>query len=98
MCWNNILRLLLSHRLLEQSECYVELGKYNQAIATYKQLVQNYPSTSQGRNGGLQLAIAYLNNGEKEKAIDAYKNIIINYPTSDEARVAGKDLMNLYLM
>lgn len=82
--------------LLEKAECYVEQGKYSQAIDTYNQLVKEYPATAQGRNGCLQLAIAYTNKGEREKAVETYKNVITRYPTSDEARLASKDLMKLY--
>ncbi len=86
---------LLPAALLEKAESYVALNRDAEAIDTYETLVKRYPSTSQGRNGYLQLAITLIGQGNKSQGINAYKTVIKDYPTSEEARVASDDLKRL---
>ena len=78
------------------AESYGELGSTGRAIETYTTLVSRYPSTSQGRQGQLLLAITYLNDGNRAQAMEHYKKVVTRYPSSDEARVAADDLKQLY--
>lgn len=83
--------------LLETAEAYTELENHTKAIETYTLLVEKYPSTAQGRQGRLLLAITRLSRGDRDGAIATYKDVITLYPTSDEARVAAEDLKKIYL-
>lgn len=87
---------LIPSALLETGESYTELGDVNNAISTYLTLSERYPSTTQGRQGALLLAISRLNDGETDLAIKAYKHVISTYPTSEEARAAAEDLKHIY--
>lgn len=87
---------LIPSALLEKADSQVQTGNNAAAIETYTALTDNYPSTSQGRNGYLQLAITRLNSGDRERAIEAYKKVISSYPSSEEARLATDDLKRLY--
>jgi TolA-binding protein len=87
---------LIPSALLETGESYTELNNNSKAISTYKTLSERYPSTPQGRQGALLLAIAQLNAGNTENAITSYKHVISTYPTSDEARAAADDLKHIY--
>ena len=87
---------LIPSALLEKAESQSALDRTDRAVATYRQLVQQYPNTAPGRNGYLQLAITYINQGERAKGIDTYKKVIYTFPTSEEARIAADDLKQLY--
>lgn len=79
---------LLPSAYLEKAETYLQLGRADDAIDTYRLLVDRYPSTQAGRNGYLQLAQTMENRGQSQSAEDAYMDIIRRYPSSDEARLA----------
>lgn len=87
---------LIPSALLETGESHTELGDNASAISTYTTLSRRFPSTAQGRQGALLLAIARLNSGETDRAIEAYKHVISTYPTSDEARAAAEDLKHVF--
>ena len=87
---------LLPAVLLEKAEAYVALDDKNKAIDTYNQIIKRYPSTMQGRNALLQLAITHMNDNNRSVAIKTYKEVISTYPTSEEARVAADDLKRIY--
>lgn len=83
--------------LLELAEAYIEMEKYELAMDAYTLLAEKFPSTAQGRQGRLLLAITRLSQGNRDGAIATYKEVITLYPTSDEARVASEDLKKIYL-
>ncbi|WP_289699549.1 tetratricopeptide repeat protein [Duncaniella muris] len=87
---------LIPNALLEKAESQSALDQTDQAIATYRHLVQQYPNTAPGRNGYLQLAITYINRGERSQGIETYKKVIYTFPSSEEARIAADDLKQLY--
>lgn len=86
---------LVPSALLDKAEAYVTMGKTSKAIDTYATLVREYPSTSQGRNGYLQLAVTQLGSGNREAAAETYRKVIYTYPTSEEAQVAVEDLKQI---
>lgn len=87
---------LVPTALLEIGESYGELDDTGRAVETYTALASRYPSTAQGRQGQLMLAITYLNNGNQKQAITHYRKVIEMYPSSDQARVAADDLKQIY--
>lgn len=88
--------VLIPSAMLETGESYTELEHNDRAIATYTSLSSRFPSTPQGRQGALLLAIAQLNSGEADEAVKSYKHVIRTYPTSEEARAAAEDLKHIY--
>lgn len=86
---------LIPDALLETTEALIQTGKTSQAIAVYRDLVDRYPGTSQGRQGYLQMALVLLNSGDHRGATDAYKDVIRRYPTSDEARQAVEQMKRI---
>ncbi len=82
--------------LLEIADAWQELGENGKVVETYTALVDRYPSTAQGRQGRLLLAITYLNGSNRSKAVEIYKEVITSYPSSEEARVAADDLKRIY--
>lgn len=86
---------LVPDMLLEKAEGYIQLGRKDDAVATYRRLLDEYPATAQGRSGAVQLAMTLLGTGDRAEAIEAYRDVIRNYPTSDEAMVAVEELQRL---
>ena len=86
---------LMPDALLEITESYQQLGRTDDAIATYRRLVSEYPATSQGRRAYLQLALTQLNTGHRAEAIETYRDVIRLYPTSEEAAMAADELKQL---
>lgn len=88
--------VLMPDALLEATQAQISLGRNADAIETYKTLIAEYPQTSQGRRGYLQMAMTLLDMNRKKEAIDAYRSVITLYPTSDEAMQASSLLKTLY--
>ncbi len=86
---------LVPDAMLEMTEGYLQLGRNDDAIETYRRLVENHPGTEQGRRGYLQLALTLLNTGDRAGAIDSYKQVISRYPTSEEATMALEELQRI---
>lgn len=87
---------LIPSALLEKGENSLQLGRTDDAVASYRRLVKAYPGTEQGRNGYLQLAMTLQNTGDSNAANEAYREIIRRYPTSDEAKLASIALKKEY--
>lgn len=88
--------VLLPDALLETTEAQISLGRNEDAIRTYKELISTYPRTAQGRRGYIQMAMTYLDMGRSAEAEDAYRAVIKLYPTSEEAAQAASILKTLY--
>lgn len=88
---------LMPDALLEETEALLHLNKPARAVSLYEILTQDYASTSQGRQGYLQMALTLLNMGKKNEGVAAYKEVIRRYPTSEEAVQAANFLKNIYM-
>lgn len=88
--------VLMPDALLETTQAQISLGRNEDAIATYRRLISDYPQTAQGRQGYLQMALTLLDMGQNEKAAEAYRSVIAKYPSSEEAAQAASLLKNLY--
>lgn len=86
---------LIPDAMLETTEALIQTGKTSQALDVYRELVDRYPGTAQGRQGYLQMALVLLNSGDRHGATDAYKEVIRRYPTSDEARQAVEQMKRI---
>lgn len=58
---------LMPSALLEKAESYVALNRADDAVKVYRDLVKRYPTTSQGRNGYLQLAITLMSQATADR-------------------------------
>ena len=86
---------LVPDALLETTEAYLQLGKNDQALKTYKTLVSDFPKTAQARQGYLQMALVKQNSGDTKGAVADYKKLIKDYPASEEARQAVDQLKRI---
>ncbi len=87
---------LMPDALLETTQAQISLGRNGDAVATYRRLIDGYPSTSQGRRGYLEMAMTLLDMERRDEALDAYRSVISLYPSSEEAVQATALLKNLY--
>ncbi len=87
---------LMPDALLETTQAQISLGRNADAVATYRTLIADYPQTTQGRRGYLQMAMTLLDMGRTDEAAQAYRSVIELYPTSAEAAQASALLKNLY--
>ncbi len=87
---------LMPDAMLELTEALLHQNKHVEAVAIYRELTDEYPATSQGRQGYLQMGVTLLNMGRKAEAIKAYRDVIGLYPTSEEAVQASTFLKNIY--
>lgn len=87
---------LLPDALLETTQAQISLGRNDDAIATYRTLIADYPGTSQGRRAYNEMAMTLLDSGRRDEALEAYRTLISLYPTSEEAAQAAGILKNLY--
>lgn len=87
---------LMPDALLETTQAQISLGRNADAVETYRKLIADYPQTSQGRRGYLQMAMTLLDMGRNDEAVEAYRAVIRLYPTSDEAAQAAALLKNIY--
>lgn len=86
---------LVPAAMLELGETYDLMNLPDKTVETYSALAARYPSTSQGRQASLLMAMTYVNNGNFVQAETTYKNLISQAPTSDEARQATDKLREL---
>ena len=87
---------LLPDALLETTQAQISLGRNADAVETYRKLISQYPSTSQGRRGYLEMAMTLLDMNRRADAFEAYRSVISLYPSSEEAAQAATLLKNLY--
>lgn len=69
----------------------------NQAIATFRELLNKYPESSVSRKAATEIGLLYYQNDDYNHAIEAYKYVISKYPGSEEARLAMRDLKSIYV-
>lgn len=75
--------------LMEISQAQINLGRNEDAVATYRTVIDSYGGTEAGRKAYLQLAMTLLDKGLRKDAVDTYRALISAYPSSDEAKQAA---------
>lgn len=83
---------MLPDAMLEMTEAQLRTGDEAAAIKVWKELIERYPNTPQGRQAYLQMALTLTETGKRTDADRAYRDIITKYPTSDEAAQAAEIL------
>lgn len=82
--------------LLEKAEAYTQLKKPEQSQLVYRELIDKYSQTSQGRRAYLYLASGYAGQGKTDEAIATYQELIKRSGSSDEARLADEAVKRLH--
>lgn len=81
--------LLAAEALMEISQAQISLGRNDEAVATYRTVIDKYSGTETGRKAYLQLAMTLLDKGLRKDAVETYRALIRVYPSSEEAGQAA---------
>lgn len=73
-------------------DVYYRQHNYDQAIAMFNNVINQYPDSQQTPGAELKKGFALLGKGDKQGCINELKNLIQKYPQSDEARQAKEQL------
>ena len=76
-------------------ECYMSLGKYEQAILAYQDVMKKYGKGNKVPGSMLRQAIAFNEIKDKTSAKLLLKKLIKRYPKSKEAAIARKKLKTI---
>lgn len=87
---------LVPDAMMEQAEAYTQLKQPTKSDNVYRQLIERYGNTQQGRRAYLFLAASQAGNGDIDNAIETYQSLIAQAPTSDEARLADQAVKRLH--
>lgn len=84
--------------LYEIGTTYLELGKMNESIAPFSQLIKSYAKTSDLVNAAyLKLGLISYNQGDLQEAIRRYKQVLSNNPDENERRASLAALEEIYV-
>ena len=73
-------------------ECQYRLGRYNDALESFYNVVSYYPLSPKLAASTLKIGQAYTKLGDKEKARMMYERVVDQYPDMAEAEVARRAL------
>lgn len=73
-------------------ECQYRLGRYEEAINTFSELVSYYPASPKITATTLKIGLTYGRLGQQEEARITLQRVISEWPESIEADVARKEL------
>lgn len=83
--------------LYEKGRSFVQGNQRTQAIATFRQLLEQSPESPAARKAAAEIGLLYYQENKYDQAIEAYKYVLTHYPGSEEARLALRDLKSLYV-
>ncbi len=73
-------------------ECQYRLGRYNDALESFYNVVSYYPLSPKLAASTLKIGQSYTKLGDKEKARMMYERVVDQYPDMTEAEVARRAL------
>lgn len=86
----------LPQLLYERGRAELLRGHSAQALASFAEVEQRYPTSSIAATSALHIALIYSNADKEQEALSAYRHVIERYPESQEAESALADLKSLY--
>ncbi len=86
-----------TNALYEKGRSFVQASQSTQAIATFRQLLEQHPESPAARKAAAEIGLLYYQENQYDQAVEAYKYVLTHYPGSEEARLALRDLKSLYV-
>lgn len=80
----------------ELGQTYINLEKDADALAFYKQVVDQHPNSPHVRQSMLQCALIDKRQGRTDKALEGFKAVVAKYPTLDGSRDALAGIESIY--
>jgi tol-pal system protein YbgF len=77
------------------AELQFRAGNYQQAVANYDQVLQNFPSGNKAAAAQLKKAFALIEMGQKDDGVQELRHLIQRYPRTNEATQARERLRKL---
>jgi len=87
---------LVDDALLKLGELETQLGRYQQAIAVYQKLIQDYPESIHRDGAQKRIGEVYeIGLKDSKKAVEAYELVLVNYPQSLSVEEVRKRIRSL---
>ncbi|HMK23226.1 MAG TPA: tetratricopeptide repeat protein [Terriglobales bacterium] len=77
------------------AELQFRAGNYQQAVANYDQVLQNFPSGNKAASAQLKKGFALIEMGQKDDGVQELRHLIQRYPKTNEATQARERLRKL---
>lgn len=81
---------------LNIAKCLDFLGKSNEAIPKFREIIQHYPLTETAQESLLWLGDHYLEHGDVDQAIASYQEFLAKFPGSDKVNLVYYELGQAY--
>jgi TolA-binding protein len=75
--------------LLALGNSYLASKKYDDAILTYKLLLDKYPGTESAQSGQFQMGMAYRSMMKKDSAVSSFSRFLASYPNHPQSAQAA---------
>ncbi|MBI5192433.1 MAG: tetratricopeptide repeat protein [Nitrospirae bacterium] len=70
--------------LIEVGKVYIEMEKFEEAMAIFQRLLNDYPASRYGSEALYLIALTYEKTGRYKEAIQGYRTVIQEYPENKE--------------
>ncbi|MFI3289624.1 MAG: tetratricopeptide repeat protein [Rikenellaceae bacterium] len=87
----------LDDALYELGRTYTNTSQYPKAISTFKEFIEEYPSSLLYASALSELGVAYINNGDSKSALEYYDKAINAAPQSQVAKDAMQGIREIYV-
>jgi tol-pal system protein YbgF len=76
-------------------ECYYSQKKYQEAVSTFTQLINNYSDGDKIPDAILKKGYALIEMGKQSDGVDVLKELISRFPLSEEASLAQQKIKDV---
>ncbi len=76
-------------------ECYFSLGKFEEAVVQFTELILNFPEGDKIPAAYLKKGLSLLKLEKKDEALSVFKLLISKYPFEDETRIAQEKIKEI---
>ncbi len=76
-------------------ECYFQMGRYEEAIAEYRKVIDQFPFGDQVPYAFLKIGFSRLALEQRDQALDSFRTVSEAYPGTEAATVARQQIAHL---
>ena len=98
--WEEFQKSFPKHKLIPntifwQGECYYQVGKYDEAILKYQEVIEQHPKSDKYPAALLKQGVSFIRTGKKKPGAYLLEELIKRFPKAPEARQAKYYLKKL---